>query len=177
VKTRLRHGLRSGCKFLNALEKWRLRIYCKLHDIDYQEIDNSLTYYENKQHLETFNKSSLEELAKQYGAVYDRMEKAIPIAERYGIIPESEEDPALVYRTVVYVVTRSLVLLKSHLSQFDKQLKFFGNYLEITAQITETTTIMQALEQKGAKISIVGRAMVYQRTWQYIDGQGWRKIA
>jgi len=161
---------------LNALEKWRLRLYCKLHGIDYQEIDNSLTYHENKQHLETFRKSSLEELAKQYGAVYERMQKEIPESQRYGVIPESEEEPVLIYKTVVYIVTRSLVLLKSQLSQFEKQVRFFGSYAEITAQITETAEIIQRLEQKDVKVSLIGRSMVYQRAWQYIDGQGWRKI-
>jgi len=152
-----------------------LRLYCKLHEIDYQEIDSSLTYHENKQHLETFTKSSLEELAKQYGHVYEVMEKEIPIAERYGVIPASEEEPALIHKTVIHITTRSMVLLKSHLARFDKQVRFFGSYAEITAQITETTAIIQHLEAKGVKVQFVGSSMVYQKVWQYIDGQGWRK--
>jgi len=34
-----------------ALELWTLKKLCKKHGLDYQEIDNSLTYSENKQHL------------------------------------------------------------------------------------------------------------------------------
>lgn len=36
---------------MNALELWTLKKLCKKHELDYQEIDNSLTYSENKQHL------------------------------------------------------------------------------------------------------------------------------
>jgi len=36
---------------LNALERWMLKRFCDKYELDYQEIDNTLTYYENKQHL------------------------------------------------------------------------------------------------------------------------------
>lgn len=36
-----------------ALEVWRLRKLCDKHGIDYQEIDDTLTYWENKEHLLT----------------------------------------------------------------------------------------------------------------------------
>ena len=37
--------------YLNALERWLLKRFCDKHGLDFQEIDSTLTYYENKQHL------------------------------------------------------------------------------------------------------------------------------
>jgi hypothetical protein len=38
-------------KSMLPLEKWHLLQFCKKNDIDTQEIDNTLTYWENKNHL------------------------------------------------------------------------------------------------------------------------------
>ena len=34
-----------------ALQLWHLRRFCDKHNLDYQEIDDTLTYSENKDHL------------------------------------------------------------------------------------------------------------------------------
>ena len=36
---------------INALELWMLKRFCDQHELDYQEIDDTLTYYEVKEHL------------------------------------------------------------------------------------------------------------------------------
>jgi len=36
---------------LRALELWHLKKLCDKYDIDHQEIDDTLTYWENKRHL------------------------------------------------------------------------------------------------------------------------------
>lgn len=36
---------------MNALERWHLRRLCDKWEIDYQEIDSTLTYWENKRHI------------------------------------------------------------------------------------------------------------------------------
>jgi hypothetical protein len=36
---------------LNGLEKYLLKKYCRKYDLDTQEIDSTLTYWENFQHL------------------------------------------------------------------------------------------------------------------------------
>jgi len=51
----------------NPLVSWHLTRFCKQHEIDVHEIDNTLTYGENKEHLEGFTIKSLEELAEKYG--------------------------------------------------------------------------------------------------------------
>jgi len=160
---------------LNALDKWRLRLYCKLHGIDFQEIDDGISYSENMKHLKEFVPKSLEDLANEYARIYKVMEKETSEAERYGVIPASEEQPLLIYKTVLYLVTRSMLKVKSHLEPFVDYVKFFGRYIEVTAQITETTIIMQTLEAKGVKVQFVGRSMVYQRVWSFVPGIGWRK--
>jgi len=38
---------------LNSLQIWRLKHLCDVHRLDPQEIDNTLTYSENKKHLES----------------------------------------------------------------------------------------------------------------------------
>jgi len=161
---------------LNPLEKWRLKRFCQQHGLDLHEVDDSINYSENIKHLEQFVQKSPEDLAKQYGRILDIMEKEISLAERYGVIPESEDKPLLLYKTVVFVKSRSVNLLKAHLEPYSKNIEWFKrSYLVITAQINETTTIIQALEQKGVRISLVGRSMVYQRVWQWLPGLGWRK--
>jgi len=161
---------------LNALEKWRLKLYCKLHGIDYYEVDEDITYSDNMRHLEQFVQKSPEDLAKQYGRILEIMEKETGLAERYGVIPESEETPFLLFKTVVFVRTRSVNLLKAKLEGYSKNIEWFKHsYLVITAQKIETATIIQTLEAKGLRVQVVGSSMVYQRVWQFIPGQGWRK--
>jgi hypothetical protein len=161
---------------LNALEKWRLKLICEKFSIDIQEIDNEISYDANKQHLEQFIQKSPEDLAKEYGRILSIMEKEISIGETYGVIPESEEQPLLMHKSVFLLKARSINLVKAYLKPYEKNLQFFKrSYLVVTAQITETTTIIQTLENRGVKVDLVGRSMVYQRVWQYVDGQGWRK--
>jgi len=38
---------------LNALELWHLKRFCDEHGLDYAEIDGTLTYWENKEHLKS----------------------------------------------------------------------------------------------------------------------------
>jgi hypothetical protein len=161
---------------LNSLEKWRLKLYCKTHGLDYQEIDDEVSYDANKQHLEQFVQKSPEDLAKQYGRILEIMEKEVSLSERYGVIPESEEQPLLMHKSVFLLKARSINLVKAYLKPYEKNLQFFKrSYLVITAQITEATTIVQELENRGVKVQFVGRSMVYQRVWQWLPGLGWRK--
>lgn len=62
---------------MNHLEQHHLMRYCRKYGLDYQEIDNSLTYWENKKHLQSlmrmlsrsldvFEIARMEELQKQY---------------------------------------------------------------------------------------------------------------
>lgn len=39
---------------MNALVLYHLRKFCDKYGIDYQEIDDTLTYWENKEHLQSF---------------------------------------------------------------------------------------------------------------------------
>jgi len=38
---------------MNALELWHLKRFCDRHGLDYAEIDDTLTYWENKEHLKS----------------------------------------------------------------------------------------------------------------------------
>ena len=38
---------------MNSLVLWRLKKFCNTHELDHQEIDNQLTYWENLTHLKT----------------------------------------------------------------------------------------------------------------------------
>jgi hypothetical protein len=62
---------------MNNLELVHLKRYCDKYGLDYQEIDNSLTYYENRKHLrslvqmltrtlDVFEIERMAELQKQY---------------------------------------------------------------------------------------------------------------
>jgi hypothetical protein len=61
----------------NGLEKYLLKKYCRKYGLDYQEIDSTLTYWENIQHLrslakmlcsslDTFEIARMEELQEEY---------------------------------------------------------------------------------------------------------------
>jgi len=165
---------------LNALEKWRLVQFCKQHGLDIMEIDDTVSYDANKQHLETFIQKSPEDLAKEYGRILEVMEKEINIEQRYGVkqpYGEAQEPALILFKTVLLVKARSVNLVKAYLKPYEKNLQFFKrSYIVITAQITETTTIIQNLEDRGVKVTLVGRSMVYQKAWQWL-GQlhGWHK--
>jgi len=62
---------------LNGLEQYHLKKYCRKYGLDYQEIDNTLTYWENMQHLrglvkmlcgslDTFEMARMEDLQEEY---------------------------------------------------------------------------------------------------------------
>jgi len=62
---------------LSILQLRHLKRYCDKYGIDYQEVDSSLTYHENKEHLrglvqmlmrslDTFEMERMAELQKQY---------------------------------------------------------------------------------------------------------------
>lgn len=64
---------------LSSLELYQLRRYCRKHGLDFEEIDSTLTYWENKKHLrsmvrmlsqslDTFELARMEELQEQYMA-------------------------------------------------------------------------------------------------------------
>jgi len=157
-----------------------LKLICEKFNIDIMEIDDSISYDENKKHLETFVQKSPEDLAKEYGRILSVMEKEISIEQRYGVkqsYGESQETALILFKTVVLLKARSVNLVKAYLKPYEKQLQFFKrSYLVITAQISETTTIIQDLEDRGVKVTLVGRSMVYQRAYQWL-GQlhGWRR--
>jgi len=52
---------------MNPLALWRLKQFCEQHELDVQEIDNTLSYAENKHHLQGFIMRTPEKLAEVYG--------------------------------------------------------------------------------------------------------------
>lgn len=62
---------------LNGLEQYLLKKYCRKYGLDYQEVDSSLTYWENHEHLhslvkmlcnslDTFEIARMMELQEEY---------------------------------------------------------------------------------------------------------------
>jgi hypothetical protein len=62
---------------LNGLEQYLLKKYCRKYGLDYQEVDSSITYWENFQHLkglvnmlcntlDGFEIARMEELQEEY---------------------------------------------------------------------------------------------------------------
>lgn len=52
---------------MNALVRYHLRKFCDKYGIDYQEIDDTLTYWENKEHLKSFILPNIEDQLKEWG--------------------------------------------------------------------------------------------------------------
>lgn len=58
-----------------ALELWHLKRICDKNGLDYQEIDNTLTYSENLQHLRSLFETKIEERMKEWRSEEERYMK------------------------------------------------------------------------------------------------------
>ena len=50
-----------------ALELYHLKRFCDKYELDYQEIDDTLTYWENKDHLKSLVFLNVEDQLKEWG--------------------------------------------------------------------------------------------------------------
>ena len=57
---------------MNPLILWRLKKYCDEHELDYQELDNTLTYWENMEHLKSLTPDTELDLEHRWKAEIDR---------------------------------------------------------------------------------------------------------
>lgn len=73
---------------MNALELQHLKNFCNKHRIDFQEIDDSITYSANLDRLKEFVPTELDEL-EVYAKTYEDQEKATMLGERYGLGSEN----------------------------------------------------------------------------------------
>ena len=64
---------------LIALELWHLKRICDKNGLDYQEIDNTLTYAENLKHLRSLVAVQIDERMKEVMAQEERYRKEYPL--------------------------------------------------------------------------------------------------
>lgn len=53
---------------MRGIELWHLKRFCKKHNIDIQEIDNTLTHRENKKHLQSLIHRDIEDRMDEWKA-------------------------------------------------------------------------------------------------------------
>lgn len=158
---------------LSALQKYQLEKFCREHGLDTELIDDSLTYDENKQKLETL--IIPEEIDLSLGEALEEWYKAQSLGDLYGIseeILETSDVPMLIFRFYVKYPRRLKRVIRTRITKFEKHTEFYDGYIIIRGQITE---IYEVIEVLPPYLRIVGRSMKYNKIWQYIPSKGWVK--
>lgn len=69
---------------LHNLELWRLKRFCDVHRLDPHELDNTLTYSENKKHLESLVTDR--DRSAEWASEQERYEKEHALSHYVGAI-------------------------------------------------------------------------------------------
>jgi len=154
---------------LNSLQKWHLEQYCLRHNLDPQEIDNSLTYEENLNHLKELTGLEEEDLLDESKAMEDWYESR-SLEELYGEIDETVETPFLIFRFYIRIPFRLTRIVRTRTLNFQKHIRELRGYIEVRGQIREIYEVIKVLPPQ---LEIVGRDLEHQREWQYITNKGW----
>ena len=153
---------------MKALENWHLLRFCKKHQIDTYEIDKTLTYYENLNHLEQLIPN-----------------KELPIPEIDEIIEQT-----VTYKEIIEILKEQLTIKRATRNKqqqiFDKiiskmkqlnicigfESRFFYNLIE--EETKEKPTLAQRqrvsrLLKKSEQIKSIVNSNCYYRTQYNID--------
>jgi len=154
-----------------------LERFCREHNIDTAEIDDSLSYDENLKHLKSLVGYDVEELAEIYAKAYAEWEKAVDVAEIYGEIPEDIIGvPLLICRCWILIKWRYVKNAKIYLKRFPKHVEFHGKkYVLIRGQIETIFDIINVLLRNQIRFKILRVSTKRPSEWQYLPKIGWVK--
>lgn len=160
---------------VNNLQKWHLRRFCDKHGLDYQLIDNEISYYENKKSLQelVFDKQIDSKTIKSMLAEFEKCS----IEEKYGIDPESSDIPLLILKAVIRVSYSHRGWLKRSLKSYPNRKKAIGqNYYEIRGIPSVLFELLNRLRERGIRYRLIRVSTPYLKTHQFIGGSvGWVK--
>lgn len=162
---------------MNSLEKWRLERYCEKHGVDVHEIDETLTYYENREHLSEFTVRSLEAYAKDWKSLREWFD-SLSNGERFGYIEPTDELPLLIIECLVRYSQRSTSIVRQRLKAYRKHVNLtHRGYLIVRGQVYEVEEILKKIRDIHHKV--LRRSLIYNKqreaTWQWIPSKGWVK--
>jgi len=165
---------------MKGLEKHHIERFCRKHSVDVHEIDDTLTYAENKEHLSEFTMPSLEDLAKDAKSAQARFD-SLSLGERYGDIQTSGEKPLIIISCGVRYSQRMISIVKLRLKPYRKHVDMtHRGYLIVRGQRSEISEILGKIEDIPHEV--LGSSTVYdwerlQGKWQYHPTLGWvRKL-
>jgi len=163
---------------LNGLEKYNLEKQYMKHCVDVHEIDDTLTYAENMEHLRQIVPKSIEELASSPHAK-SKFEwfQSLSLGELYGDVELPDEMPLLIIGCLVRYSQRMKSIVRLRLKPYRKHVDMaHRGYLIVKGQINEVCEILRRIED--VPNSVVRKWLVYdwerlQGKWQYIPSKGW----
>lgn len=141
---------------MNTLEKRLLQRFCEEHGLDYQLIDDTLTYDENKKQLMAMVGLSGQKVD------YEEWWESLPLNEIYGV----SGTPTLLF--TAYVKLRAIDIsscggfrvrkpnYRLYTQRFSKHIKLMGlGYAQIRGDINTITAIIQYLERQDLRLRLI----------------------
>ncbi|MCD6241103.1 hypothetical protein J7K27_06270 [Candidatus Bathyarchaeota archaeon] len=162
---------------MNPFQKKALLRICEKHGIDTDLIDDSLTFEENKQVLESLTIKTAEDLIN-WARTLEDMEKLTDLADIYGIpYGFHSETPLIIIRVFVRINRRFLRVFQNRIKPFHKHINEVARgYFKIEGQPHEVANILRKIEDLRPRILRFSKR--YDPDWQYLPGFGWiRKAA
>lgn len=146
--------------------------------VDVHEIDDTLTYAENIEHLRRIVPKSLEGLAKDWKSQQEWFD-SLSLGELYGHLELSNEMPLLIIGCLVRISRRSMSIVKLRLKSYRKHMDMTNTgYLIVKGQTNEVNEILRKIED--VHYMVLRKWLVYdkerlQGKWQYLPTKGWVK--
>ena len=162
---------------MHPFQKRALIRICEKHGLDTQLIDDSLTFEENKQVLESLTIKTAEDLIN-WARTFEDMEKLTDLADIYGIpYGFQSETPLIMIRVYVRINRRFLRVFQNRVKPFEKHIREVAKgYFKIEGQPHEVANILRKIEDLRPRILRFSKR--YDPNWQYIPSFGWiRKAA
>jgi len=169
---------------LNALQKWQLEQFCRKHEVDTQEIDEALTYSENKQHLQSHVLTDVEENLDE-GESMEQFYNSVTLEEQADLeTVEPEKMPYLFFYSLVKFNKHQIVEFRRYADKFGKhveimyrthkkrQFKQVIGYAFVKGNVTTVTMIIDFLKTNGMYVRILKTSLSYKFLKQYRYAQG-----
>lgn len=175
---------------LKPLQLWYLRNFCDQHNIDYQEIDDSLTYSENMEHLNELAGFELDGQMEQWQS-QEEFYDSVSLEEQGGL-PQVDQIPIVPFYSLVYFKRREITRMRNFQRKFGKHIKLMlraktyhkgieglertvkhsTGYAIFKGNIETIWTIINYIREQGLKLKVLKTSMKesFLRQYRYANG-------
>jgi len=163
---------------LNNLELFKLRMFCRKHGIDPQEIDDSLTYAENMSHLESFIIGKDVEVGVREAEELEEMYAKAQVEWREDELLKSyveEERPPLIYRVYLRYRWKYRGLIRKRIGHYEAYVKFQIPGIIVIEGLIEILLDLAVALEPLARVYRVERK--YDYNYVYKRGRWWKRRA